>query len=500
MMTKHRMINVLALGIAGLSIVGCEHTPERLVSVPEPMASSAAESWRADSSGVALLAKGLALAMASPEIRQQLLDDMRDSPFEQHSLPVGPYLRGARGARVLHGIAAALGLPEGRVQSALGPNSADGLFLSVPRSGDRLNWDATRPIPVIGTATSIQVLARLTLAGKLSSTEGYDAAGQRVTGNVAGPEGVAYMLIGPAYQAFGLSPETTRAAATKHHGRTIASGDLHQNAVPCDPLDCGGGGAPIWYYVVLPGSQTYNDCVNAALLSPGEQVNASCRQAIAWEFRPHLIFNSDEPCNARSPYWAARDVSGSQRIQIFYAISYGRDCNNRMQTGLAHYGDSEFITLPVGETYPGSGRWVLFSVFLSAHYGASWGTDSSWGGDWNALEYYSNEIRVRPKIYASYGKHGNYRDVGSCGRGALYSDDCSYSYDYGYEFGISQGTASDLGFPNNPVHDCVGAPINNGSLDNECYWQNAQISVFTGWNAQTPGATAHAYLLGQMGF
>src|SRR5260221_4444943 len=75
MMTKHRMINVLALGIAGLSIVGCEHTPERLVSVPEPMASSAAESWRADSSGVALLAKGLALAMASPEIRQQLLDD-----------------------------------------------------------------------------------------------------------------------------------------------------------------------------------------------------------------------------------------------------------------------------------------------------------------------------------------------------------------------------------------------------------------------------------------
>ncbi len=306
------------------------------------------------------------------------------------------------------------------------------------------------------------------------------------------------MLVGPAYQNFGPSPEATRAAAPKHRGRTISSGDVSINLVPCDE-NCSGGG-PYSAYVVLPSSQTYNDCVSAATLSPGEQVNASCRQALAWEFRPRPMFNSDEPCSNRSPYWAARNVIGSQKIQIFYAFAYGRDCNNRTMTAFAHNGDSEFITMTLGETSPGSRQWVLYSVFLSAHYGTGWNLDSSWNGDWNALEYYPSELRVRPKIFVSYGKHANYRDTGSCGRGANYGDDCTYWTDRGEELGIGQGSASDLGFRNFRVNDCVGAPINNGSYYNECFWQYAQISVFTGWTATNPGATAYTDLLAQMGF
>src|SRR3954469_19784389 len=97
--------------------------------------------------------------MSLADLRQQLLDDMRDSPFEQHSLALGPYLRGQRGDALLSAIATAAGVSRGRVESALGPNSDAGLFLVVPRSGDRYTWDATDPIVVVGTATNIRTLA-----------------------------------------------------------------------------------------------------------------------------------------------------------------------------------------------------------------------------------------------------------------------------------------------------------------------------------------------------
>ncbi len=185
-MRIHLREGLVLCGVAlMLAATACERGPEHLVTEPNPTVVRT-QGWLADSADVRLLASGLAQAMAAPEIRQQLLEDMRDSPFDLHSLPLGPYLRGTRGALVLRAMASALAVSLGRVEAALGPSSAAGYFLSVPRSGDRLNWDGTVPFPVIGTASSVPELGRLALAGRLTSAEAQDVNGNRITINVGG--------------------------------------------------------------------------------------------------------------------------------------------------------------------------------------------------------------------------------------------------------------------------------------------------------------------------
>ena len=56
-----------------------------------------------------LLAKGLAIALADDGFRQQVFEDLRDSPFPQHALHLPSYLSGDRGSSIMAAIGGALG-------------------------------------------------------------------------------------------------------------------------------------------------------------------------------------------------------------------------------------------------------------------------------------------------------------------------------------------------------------------------------------------------------
>ena len=202
----------------------------------------------------------------------------------------------------------------------------------------------------------------------------------------------------------------------------------------------------------------------------------------------------------RSPYWAARPDGTS--IAIFYAIPYAADCGFRNPiVGDAHNGDSEFIIVRVVEDPAHPGHWQVGNVTLSAHYGFS-GFDGTWTGSPPAIEFRPYENLIRPKVYVSWGKHGNYRDVGSCGRGAEYLDDCGMATDTGEELGLASGTTNDLGFRLAQTRNCIGvnAAWQWNTSYQECYWSFAAVTIFTGWIGSNPGATAYNTLLSDFGY
>ena len=502
-----RFRRALAVGLCSILVVGCErHDPLSTVTAPSaltvPISTALiSNGWVPDSADVQLLARGLALAMRASVVREQFLEDMRDSPFEGHSLPLGSYLRGTRGHVVLDTAARALGVPIGTLERALGPSTTTGLELGMPRYGDRRNWSSNSPIWVVGVAENPRVLALRRSPTYSDSAVAYGTTGAAVRLAVGEGGNTPYFLLSPAVHAFGADPEPRRLQAPKRHGLTIGAPDEQLGMlIPlCDPNvdpSCGGGGGGTVDpgYLVLPSGQTYQNCVSFMLLNP---VHADCRAELAWAFRPRLLFNSDEPCPARSPFWAARPEGSG--VALYYALSYRVDCGNRSGTADTHAGDSEFIIVRVSESPAGSGHWQLNNVTLSAHYKAPLWTDGTWTGDYPALDFRPGEYRTRPRIYIAYGKHGNYRDTGTCGGGAFGADDCGRAVDVGLEFGFGQGSGQDLGSRNDRVQDCV-YPYTFGATAPECYWSYSALHNFSGWLYSTNGATAYTDLFADFGY
>ena len=138
---------------------------------------------------------------------------------------------------------------------------------------------------------------------------------------------------------------------------------------------------------------------------------------------------------------------------------------------------------------------------LSAHYKGPYWTDATWTGDYPAVEFRPGESRTRPRVYISWGKHGNYRDTGSCGRSAFGVDDCGRAVDVGTEFGFFQGSNQDLGSRTDRVHDCVEPYNGIVSYGVECYWSYSLNRNFSGWqNLSSSAATAYTELLSDFGF
>lgn len=479
--------------------------------VPEGATLSKSGGWSPDSADVQLLVRGIALALARAELRQRVLEDLRDSPFENHTIELSGYLRGARGHVLTEAMASALNVSVGRVLSAAGPANGAGLTFGMPRYGDRRNWNGTENVAVAGTAKPPLEALR-----SARSTAGVDTHGRTVEINLHGPGPIPYLAIYPTQKPFGIDAEAKRARAPKRTGKTIGASEeqmipfmvLPPPCDPADPNDCapggGGGGSTTGPgYVILPSGQTYANCLNPIVST--ERINATCRAELAAAFRPRPIFEWDEACKGRKPYWAANQSNDPAGIAIFYAISYFEDCNNRSGTAGAHHGDSEFIILRVHTDPANPTHWSLANATLSAHYGMGWGLDGTWSGLASDLEFRPYESFTRPKIYVAWGKHGNFRDVGSCGRGGYYADDCGRASDTGEELGQETVADRDLGFRQAGTRrDCAELP--GGMLyvpmrtSIECYWSYNAGSNFAGWTGSTDAASAYSDLLGDFNY
>lgn len=456
-----------------------------------------------DSVGARLVARGLAVALTSPGMRRQLLEDMRDSPFQYHALHLGTYLQGTRGQVLARAAAKSVNLRDDELaQLLLAANAGKGFELVMPRYGDRRKWLGDDPLVVFGTtSTAAQVMAFN------GASYGFDQHGATAQVDLKGMTTEAYVAIRPATQDFGQNPEDVRALAPKKRGTSIGEPDENHSAtqpggasrlIACDTsvdpaCGGGGGGAPADPgYLILPSGMGYDQCNTFRL---GNAIDETCRKELAVAFQPRLVFNSDEPCPWREPAWTVRwtGVSGDE-IAIFYALSYYNDCGFRSAGGQGHNGDSEFIIVRVHPKAVERNHWYLSNVTLSAHYGFY--IDNSWTGDPPAIEFRPGEWLTRPIVYISWGKHGNYRDTGTCGRGAGYLDDCGRPYGYA---DVGYVGVNDMGTRAYPTPAFAGWKGNQaGRPGLEAYWFPA---VFNGWaNDYSSSATAYSQLLGDFGF
>lgn len=199
-------------------------TPPRSVAVTE----------RQD---LALLARGIALALADDRLRQQVLEDMRDSPFPEHQLHFRSYLGGTRGRLLANAIAQRLGIGTEDIVNLL-PATTDFAFLA-PVALDRISWTGSPDVIVVASsAGKAGILSRPMLRGFNINGDAIDVPlEERASGPV--------LALLPAAIAFGENPEAIRSRAPRQQRGTIGSPEAEFRTMQdCNPERdlCGGGG------------------------------------------------------------------------------------------------------------------------------------------------------------------------------------------------------------------------------------------------------------------
>lgn len=426
------------------------------------------------------LARGFAAAMADAQVRAQVLEDLRDAPFEDHAIHFSSYVQGPRGRDLARAIAEHGGLPLGRVVAA--SVAQGGLQLVMPGMADRALWSGTPDVLVAAVARPPAEFVQTA-----TPATGFTPNGQTVRFALDDHPGGRVLLLEPAVVAFGTDPEQARAAAPHQNRRTVSTrgealaAELRQQhdvgphglrsgpmvvgtlSLACDPetaiVPCdgggGGGGYPVsWDGIKLASGKRWADCTVYATGYDGHPITDAdddkwddgCESELALAFEPTFAW-SWRDCNMMGePYFSATDyvkpdATPTHQLTIFYAIGYHRDCGSPvLNTGLTgHIGDSEFIVLNLGwapnpnaGADPLDGKWYTWKTYLSAH----WNTPSTASSYYDGRDMQYNSLRTsflgRPNVWVAEDKHGNYRTQGACDAGAFYTDNCDRNQDNGW--------------------------------------------------------------------
>jgi hypothetical protein len=98
------------------------------------------------------VARGIALAMASSDVRTRLLDDFRDSPFPAHALELRSYLSGTQGSVIARDAARALNMSEPAFLKLVA--ALPSMEFKMERALDRVQWTGTANVVVYGSAVN----------------------------------------------------------------------------------------------------------------------------------------------------------------------------------------------------------------------------------------------------------------------------------------------------------------------------------------------------------
>ncbi len=463
------------------------------------------------------LALGVALALSSQTLRTRLLEDLRDSPFPDHSIHLRSYLTGARGHDLMALVARNLGRSPEDFQKF--EASLPELTLQLDRPLDRVTWNGTPDLVVY--ASTILGEKRL-LAGP--TTRGFNTDGAAVSVPIweAGPG--PYLAILPTNVNFGSDPEGQRLVAQRHTERvTVSTREAERERekntfrtnstmLPCDP-PCGGGGGASPDGIAMPSPYTAAYCfgwtswgvppVDASNDIDNDGIKQDCEYQLAYQFRPQMARNSHEDAPDREPYWSVTRVPGSLTgVRIFYALSYYRDAGEHTTGWTSHDGDSEFVIVELQNNMnPGNYRlWQMTSITLSAHWNAG-SADHTATYAASDLEYPVSYLG-RPRVWESWDKHANYRSKDICNNtgfdvcttsftGTVYDDlEVIPSANLGNEYDRTPFTRSNL------LVDCLGSRNPGFGMPGfECYWSSH--GGFLGWhnNIGQQGATDYFNML-----
>lgn len=523
--------------LAGLALApAC--APERVASPiltpPEQVSEDAVTippRQPGDSAAVDSVARAMALALSDATLRRQLHDDLRDSPFSRHRIHLWSYLRGARGRPLLTAMSQRSGYPEARISAIVGFRG--GLQIGVPRAIDRVWWESPEPIVVEGTALTFAERSsaeRKIRTPPLSSAAAYDAQGKVLAHSINTEATYPYLSIGPTTRSFGSDPENARSGAGHAARKTVSNFDeemeiyrergdslvrAHPDSTPgmtvsliveCPPdptLECNGGGSlppPRPMGVSIPSGKNYASCYRPGFFDTTvdrdrDGVDDQCEAELAVAFQPQLVFDIFDCETRRQPQFAVRQkVSPNWGgvILIFYAISYMYDCGIPIW-GDNHLGDSEWIIEEVGPSAdPSYGPWSLKYATLSAHWKS--GNDNTAGYEARDLEDAVGSPGFgAPRIWASTGKHSNYRTRVVCNSaGFINWDSCDNPGDMNWTFLkpagglIPFGAGQNLGSTNVKFMGGPGLPIYNAITNTGTFEYFWPAGKFCGWLTPPP--------------
>lgn len=465
-----RASRVTSLGLLAVFVACGERSTTAPPQARSPLVQPAVAAVQADP--IQVVARGVAISLASPSLRRQLREDLNDSPYLGHALQLQAYVRGPRGAALLRAAEVAQSLPAGalaRVVDSLPP-----LQLWIPADWQQKSWLGTPDVAAFGTTASKEELLTRT------SYDIWLPSGAGATIAVLAPLKVTLILIAPEQQPFGPVP----------HGVLLP-------LPPCDTCGGGGGGGGggIGTDVNLGPSTTWSVCTAPAVDADYDGFDDGCEYRIAAAFAPVLMISSDDYDPSRETYWSARKTTSDcpteiggpypNCVHIMYSLGYHRDVD--------HIGDSEFVELRVAWT---GGVWRLSEGTYSAHWHAPWPFDATatYAGG-SQLE--SAGVPGAPASFVSSGKHANYESLDHC-NGRVF-EHCSNVHservDVRADGNLGNGL---LGYGR--LKDCVVTIIGFWQYPGvECFWQDPD-SVFHGWQYANDNVTSYATILRAYGY
>lgn len=510
-----------ALGIVGL-VAACTDMPVQPEStvIPSLQVASVRSQVSMD-----LLARGLAIALADDDFRMQILEDMRDSPFPNHSLHLPSYVSRGRGQSIMAAIGGQLRGETGAFARGLAAGGNIAFYVNPPEF--RSTWEGDADLAVIPL-----------FEGALSAdgfVVGYRPGGVEVSVGFYAPATFPVFLVGLSEMEFGSDPESKRASAPRHGRPTISTpaeefgpplltvstlvqcneetGEGCECQIDPDLPECGGAGEgppapprpPPGYYVAGT-----DDCVNyVALGADHDGMLDSCEYYLSAAMAPSLLIDASDKAPTFEPYYAARldgqsSATGRQLVKIFYAVAYHEDPGM-----LGHNGDSEYVAVWASDE--GNGYWSREWVLTAAHVGSPAASSKLWAGRPENVRPYPVNILLYPefvssrplgpRVWVSRDKHANYGSKFACNNGGgflgtiLFDDTCTGSVVVRDFVAYSDGNLGRKAYHDPPMRNCTNSRI--GAPGQECFWNAAQ---FKGWQGGSGGTTPYLDHLRTMGF
>lgn len=214
-------------------LAGCngDTTAPMAPSVSPVYASLTAEGVSSSRASEGELARLVALALADPELRRQVRNDMRDAPMREHKLELSKYLYGPTGTILRSKMVESSGLSSNAVLTSL--HALPPLEFYMPVAAHRKSWKGE---------------SDLIVAAQIDDHDApiaWDLRGNRVTLSLAAPPETPVMVVVPVETNFSRRLTPNQVAARGNPSRptidgneTAAEGDIS----PLCVLNCGGGG------------------------------------------------------------------------------------------------------------------------------------------------------------------------------------------------------------------------------------------------------------------